>query len=63
MDASAVDLCGNGKIAAAAARHLDHAPVRNDVAGHELGHHPVGDLGQFVPIRIADHQEEADYDP
>ena len=38
-------------------------PVRDGVAGHELRHHPVGDVVQFEAVRIADDQNEPERDP
>ena len=59
----AVDLRVDVEVAIEGARDLHGAAVGDDVAGHELRHHPVGDIAQLEPVGVADHQDEAEHDP
>ncbi len=62
-DRHAVDLRAHVEVARHGARDLDGAAMGDDVAGNKLRLDALGDLAQFEPVGVADHQDEAEHDP
>ena len=54
---------GDREISTMTAHDFDIAAVARDVAGHQFGNDPIGNVAQFKAIAVANNQQQADDSP